>query len=1687
MTSRISIVITTYNREHYLGTAIESILAQTEHDFELLIWDDGSSDRSVAVAHAYARSDRRVRVIAAAHQGRGLALKAAIAATTGDYLGWVDDDDWLAPTALKETAAALDGSPQVGLVYTDYWVTDAIGKITGDGQRCRMPYSQEGLLRQFITFHFRLIRRSVFDQVGGINELSEYAEDYDLCLRLSEVTQVHHLKQPLYYYRNHSKNISHQHQTEQSLQAYKAILRALERRGLLECFPVNLQHWGRSPADPGQSLIKSRVRGTSLLLAALPLVGLTHGKPAQALSNTAIPNGDRNPALTSIPPQSSALSRMATPPEDFTPQNSPTETLPTRRDQPLLLAQAVLPANDGTGTVVTPNNNRLDIRGGQTSQDGANLFHSFSQFGLSQEQIANFQSNPTIRNILGRVVGGDASLINGLIQVTGGNSNLFLINPAGMVFGPNARLDVPASFTATTANGIKFGEQWFNATGANDYAALVGTPSTFAFTMKQPGAIANFGDLAVGQGQNLALVGGTVASTGTLSAQGGQLTVAAVPGENLVRISQAGHLLSLEIQPSDPTQNQPQSWTGATASLPELLTGKGEGYVKGLSVNHNQVELTGSGIPIKPGDVVAKAVTAQTATLSASQDLTLVESQLRTSGDLNLLAKDTVRARDSIIQPLSTKAGGNLTIQGNQGIDILALNHPETPFQSGGNLRLISDGTISGDAHFASGGSFSILSLSGGPGTFVSQYDPIISSNGDVTFGNYTGTALKIESKGSITGGNITITGADSSLNPNGTDPDIATLRSGPALILRAGLTTLQNPLSDPLQNVFNVPPDSPPLGTGTPPAIFSATGGPSSPGNIVVQSINTAVITNPDGAGDGGPVILQASGNITTNEINSFSNSSSFAFAPGAGKGGAVSLEAGGSISTGIINSYFNGSNFYGSEGGAVTLTTTGGSISTGAINSFSSNTGNLASPGFSKGGAVSLKAGKNVSFNSINTQGIGSRQDFETNAILEQRGLGGNVSIIANGVVQGTGTVSNPVISTTEPLPAVPANTTILSQGSLQGGSVTIQHDGGLDNDRFTVGDATKNGTTGAINTGTQTVSSTKIIPDPVSVPLIPNNDVFTQGDPNVDGIQITFINQAPALIPANVSLPDTQQNKSSTFTVASLNPVISDVNLDSTSIQIESITAGTLKRNGIVLNPGDTVSLNDTLEYIPPLNATGFVNAFRLRASDRVSFSSPQQIAVNVLPPIDPPPIDLPPIIPNDQNPEQLKTPPPVPPPLVNIPPPLRGDPEVVKIDDSFTNRFEQYFGRDRVSLSLTDPRDILGRIEKETGVKPALIYVVFEPESLPAAGSTSATADRQTKHSGDRVHQDSDQLELLMVTAEGKPVRKRIPGMMRSQVIAIADRFRSEVADRRKTRTQSYLKPAQELYRLMVAPLEPDLKTREVQNLVFLMDDGLRSMPIAALHDGKQFLIEKYSAGLMPSLSLADTRYVNIKKTQVLAMGASEFTDLNPLPAVPAELSTITGGLWPGRSFLNEAFTLQNLKAQRQQEPFGIVHLATHGEFQRGTPENSYIQLWDTKLQLNQLRELGWNDPPVELLVLSACRTALGDEEAELGFAGLAVQAGVKSALASLWYVSDIGTLALITNFYQQLQKAPIKAEALRQAQMAMLTGKVHIKDGELRGIGQRGEVPLPESLAEYANSNLTHPYYWAPFTMIGNPW
>ncbi|MFB2970672.1 beta strand repeat-containing protein, partial [Aerosakkonema sp. BLCC-F183] len=268
--------------------------------------------------------------------------------------------------------------------------------------------------------------------------------------------------------------------------------------------------------------------------------------------------------------------------------------------------QAIVPAADGTGTVVTPQENRFDITGGQRSGDGANLFHSFTEFGLNSDQVANFLSRPDILNILARVNGGNVSYINGLIQVTGGNSNLFLMNPSGIVFGANASLNVPAAFLATTANGIGLtptdmpgNVNWFNAAGPNNYAALVGTPSAFALTMQQPGSIVNSGNLAVGIGQDLTLLGGTVVNTGQLSAPAGNITVMAVPGQSFVRLSQPGFVLSLELQLLGNSGTLPNNWTLPIASLPQMLTGGGVGHATGISVNKDgSVQLTGSGITV---------------------------------------------------------------------------------------------------------------------------------------------------------------------------------------------------------------------------------------------------------------------------------------------------------------------------------------------------------------------------------------------------------------------------------------------------------------------------------------------------------------------------------------------------------------------------------------------------------------------------------------------------------------------------------------------------------------------------------------------------------------------------------------------------------------------------------------------------------------------------------------------------------------------------------------------------------------------------------------------------------------------------------------------------------------------------------------------------------------------------------
>jgi CHAT domain-containing protein len=397
-------------------------------------------------------------------------------------------------------------------------------------------------------------------------------------------------------------------------------------------------------------------------------------------------------------------------------------------------------------------------------------------------------------------------------------------------------------------------------------------------------------------------------------------------------------------------------------------------------------------------------------------------------------------------------------------------------------------------------------------------------------------------------------------------------------------------------------------------------------------------------------------------------------------------------------------------------------------------------------------------------------------------------------------------------------------------------------------------------------------------------------------------------------------------------------------------------------------------------------------------------------------------------------------------------------VRQVELGWKYQFEEYYNGKLTSrlIETENIGHILSGIHQQTGKKSALVYAIPTP-----------------KH-----------LELIVVPAGASPIHKRVSAANREALQQVLKSFRQGVVNP-DTPAQEYLMSAQQLYQWVIAPIAADLEANQIDNLIFCLGTGLRSAPLAALHDGKQFLIEKYSLGIIPAFNLLDHRPAFLEKTQVLAVGASEFKDQPALPAVPVELNTIAGNLWQGDLLLNQEFTLEKLKEQRNKHPYGIVHIATHAEFLPGAVNESYIQFWDGQLRLNQLRELSLRIPVVQLLVLSACRTALGNPQAELGFAGLAVQSGAKSAIASLWSVSDAGTLVVMTELYRNLKEAPIKAEALRQAQIAILQGRANLRNSPaLRG---SRDTPLPDPLSDLENTDLSHPYYWAAFTVIGNPW
>ena len=268
-------------------------------------------------------------------------------------------------------------------------------------------------------------------------------------------------------------------------------------------------------------------------------------------------------------------------------------------------------------------------------------------------------------------------------------------------------------------------------------------------------------------------------------------------------------------------------------------------------------------------------------------------------------------------------------------------------------------------------------------------------------------------------------------------------------------------------------------------------------------------------------------------------------------------------------------------------------------------------------------------------------------------------------------------------------------------------------------------------------------------------------------------------------------------------------------------------------------------------------------------------------------------------------------------------------------------------------------------------------------------------------------------------------------------------------------------SQTIYDWLIRPIETQLAQQDIKTLVFVLDGVLRNVPMAALHDGQQYLIEKYSIALTPGLQLLEPRSLTQLQLRSLTGGLSEpRLGFSALPAVEDEIQRISTNI-PSNVLLNQAFTSTALEKKINTLPVSVVHLATHGQFS-SNPEDTFILTWDKRFNANTLSQLlqGRNQdnfPPIELLVLSACQTANGDQRAALGLAGLAVRSGTRSTIGTLWSVKDQSTAQAMIQLYNNLTKPDInRAEALRQAQLFLLR-----------------------------QNQYQHPYYWAPFILVGN--
>jgi len=306
---------------------------------------------------------------------------------------------------------------------------------------------------------------------------------------------------------------------------------------------------------------------------------------------------------------------------------------------------------------------------------------------------------------------------------------------------------------------------------------------------------------------------------------------------------------------------------------------------------------------------------------------------------------------------------------------------------------------------------------------------------------------------------------------------------------------------------------------------------------------------------------------------------------------------------------------------------------------------------------------------------------------------------------------------------------------------------------------------------------------------------------------------------------------------------------------------------------------------------------------------------------------------------------------------------------------------------------------------------------------------------------------------------------IAGKLKSFSVAVgAEALAGQIGAFRKAlekrTTREFLVSGRILYDWLVRPFEDELSTAGVDTIVLVPHGPLRTIPLGALHDGRHFLIQRYAVAVTPGLDLTDPRPLQRQGGRVFLGGLSEAVGgFPPLKFVRDELEKVEA-LYRGTLLLNSQFSIPRIQEELAERRFTVVHFASHAEF-RADVTHSFVLTFDGKLSMDRLqrivRPFQFRENGLELITLSACETAAGDDRAALGLAGVAVKAGAKSALATLWYVDDEASSLLVVEFYRQLRDPSIsKAVALQRAQWKLLD-----------------------------DPRYRHPGYWSPYLLINN--